>query len=395
MRHSYLVPGGAGLMGAEVARYLMSRKATKRVHIIDTEKDLIDDLERRLSEEGLNDTRLTTEVADATDLKYMRKKVEDSGVTFSCLPYFMNLPLTELVIDRGKIMCDLGGNPGVTNAQHALDAKARYHKSIIVVPCGIAPGASEAVAMDGVNRLGGPENVDYIRLYGGGLPVNPQGILQYKQLFYIEGWFNEIRGDCEVLENYELKTDQPPMTGIETIDFPGVGLLEGAHNSGGIGRLAHNLQGRVREVWYKTLRFPGHWQMMKNLLDLGFLEQKELACGVSPSKMSEELIAKHIRYESNDMMLLRCDIGSKPKDNKQKVITYYLAQLGDMEKGITSMEVATSDSMVIAGLLAEQGHTRYGVVSPGEQPPDKFLRYWSRRGMNWWREEKTFMELRK
>jgi lysine 6-dehydrogenase len=387
MKKHYLVLGAGG-MGFEIAYDLLKKRTTKNVHVIDADEGRLEDFEFDIGKLVGDDMRLTTEVADATDKTYLAKIARDSNVIFSTLPYFLNMPVTEVAIEQGKILCDLGGNPDITNQQHELDEKAAYHKARIFPACGIAPGAASIVAMDGINRCGGPENTDFMHVYSGGLPVNPQGILNYKEVFYIEGWFNEIRGECEVVEDFKLKLAEP-MSDLEYIEFPEpYGGLQAVHNSGGIGRTAMNLEGRTRDVWYKTLRYPGHWEIMKSLNDLGFLDKEKLACGVSPAEVSEELISRHIRYESEDVMLLRWNLGAIPKDGMQKLVQYNVIQNAHRPTGRTAMQIMTSDSTTAVGLIAESGAIeRYGVISQDEVPPKKFLRQWSMRGINWWRRE--------
>ncbi|MFC1741391.1 saccharopine dehydrogenase family protein [Nanoarchaeota archaeon] len=379
MQKHYLILG-AGETGFEMAYDLLSRKTTRKVHVMDTNKELVTDLEKRLSSIGIADARLSTEKADARDVKYLRKKAEDASVIFSCLPYFCNLYVTEVAIEQGKIMCDLGGNNTIVDHQFEMDEEAAYNKARIFPACGIAPGAASIVAMDGITRMGGPDNVDSVHVYCGGLPTEPQGILNYKEVFSIEGLFNELREPCEVIYEFGLKY-VAPMTGIERVElYEPFNCLQAAHTSGGLGRTINNFEGKIREMWYKTLRYNGHWEIMKSLFDLGYLSKEKQGCVASPAEISKELIGRDIRYESDDVILARWVINGIPKDGKQKIIQYDLINFGDQRNGRSAMQVMTSDSASAVGLIAESGKIpRYGVISQDEVPTKSFLKQWTRR----------------
>ena len=103
-----------------------------------------------------------------------------------------------------------------------------------------------------------------LRLRVGALPRYPSNRLKYNLTWSTEGLINEYCNPCEAVENGEL-TNLPPLEQLERLTIDGV-EYEAFNTSGGLGTLATTLKGRVQNVNYKTIRYPGHCELMKFLL---------------------------------------------------------------------------------------------------------------------------------
>jgi saccharopine dehydrogenase-like NADP-dependent oxidoreductase len=87
----------------------------------------------------------------------------------------------------------------------------------------------------------------------------------YYRTWNTEGLINEYIHTCPAIKN-GLIVDLEPLTDTENVALNGA-QLEAANTSGGIGSLPQSWLGRADNVNYKTLRYPGHWAMMRFLKD--------------------------------------------------------------------------------------------------------------------------------
>ena len=136
-----------------------------------------------------------------------------------------------------------------------------------------SPTSSRSAAVD---RLGeGP--IDIVGLRVGGLPIDPEGTLEYQLAFSPGGLINEYAEPCEVLRDGAYATREP-LTGFEEVDWEGWGPLEAFHTAGGSSSLPRIFEGRVRHLDYKTLRYPGHGRIFRAMLELGLFEEEPGRC---------------------------------------------------------------------------------------------------------------------
>lgn len=390
MQYSYVVPGGAGYQGTELVRDLLftkkgQRHDTKMVAVVDSRQDALDCLEAKM-----HDPRLKTINEDASDMGFMSGFIEGADVIFSCLPdYDYNLALTRLAVDKGKHLVELGGNNDLVAEQKKLHKAAKKSGSRIIYGAGIAPGAITLVGQHCIDELGGPKGIAYLHMYCGGLPTEPQGILNYKEVFSKKGWFNEIREPCDILRDGKCVTVSP-MTEMEQQEFyQPFGNLEAVHTSGGVSSLIERYEGKINEIYYKTLRYPGHWAIMKALNDLGYLRDDVFVRGVSASEISERVLHGHINYRSNDVILARWVAGTGYRSGRSVELEYNLIILGKPEENRTAMQIATADSASIVGQMAAKGIIEdTGVIDHEQIPARKFLRQWMMHGIRLVRQER-------
>jgi len=131
-----------------------------------------------------------------------------------------------------------------------------------VPQCGLAPGFIAIVANHLVDRFDLPDD---IRLRVGALPQYPDNALKYNLTWSTDGLINEYCNPCEVIHEGERR-DTVPLEGLEHFTLDG-NQYEAFATSGGVGSLCETLAGRVRNLSYKTIRYPGHRDMIKMLAD--------------------------------------------------------------------------------------------------------------------------------
>ena len=221
----------------------------------------------------------------------------------SAVPYGLGATVAATAIASGTHYCDFGGNPTVVGIQIEMDADARREGVAVVADCGLAPGLANVLALADIDALGST-TIDRVIMRVGALPADPTGTLEYQLAFSPGGLINEYDEPCEVIiDGRRVSVD--PLTGFEDVEFPGIGTLEAFHTAGGSSSLPRLLDGRVRDLDYKTLRYPGHGRIFAAMREIGlFSEEVDPATGVAPRAVLVERLANRLPSGGADVVLL-------------------------------------------------------------------------------------------
>jgi saccharopine dehydrogenase-like NADP-dependent oxidoreductase len=177
----------------------------------------------------------------------------------SSLPYHCNPDVARLARAHDLHYFDLTEDIAVTDeVRRIAEGAARA----FVPQCGLAPGFISIVAHE---LMGHFEAVATVKMRVGALPVNPNNLLKYSLTWSTDGLINEY-GNVGYGIEQEQKVPLLPLEGYETITLDGV-LYEAFNTSGGLGTLADTHAGRVRTMNYKTLRYPGHRELIHFLMN--------------------------------------------------------------------------------------------------------------------------------
>lgn len=294
---SRIVVLGAGIVGRAAAWDLVRRD--HEVVLADADGDAA---ARVAAEIGA----VPADPVDAADPGSVASLLAGAAVLVSAVPYRFGLGLAEAAIEAGMHYLDFGGNPAVVAAQLALDRRAR-HAGVTVVPdCGLAPGLANLLAVADVAALGdGP--VERVAMRVGALPASPTGALGYQLTFSPEGLVNEYAEFCEVLRGGEVAAVEP-LTEFEIVEWAGWGPLEAFQTAGGTSTLPHRWAGRVADLDYKTLRYPGHGRIFRALLELGLFDEEPYPVGgtaVAPRAVLVEALRRSLPRSDDDIVLVR------------------------------------------------------------------------------------------
>ena len=172
----------------------------------------------------------------------------------SCLPYRLNIGVASVASELGIHYFDLTEDVRTTKAIMQMSHTAG---AVMAPQCGLAPGF---IAIVGASLAEKFDRIRSIRLRVGALPQHPTGLLGYAFNWSPEGVVNEYLNDCEVIEDGQKKWVSP-LEWLETIVIHGV-QLEAFTTSGGLGTMCETYAGRVENLDYKTIRYPGHAKLM-------------------------------------------------------------------------------------------------------------------------------------
>ena len=289
----------------------------------------------------------------------VRAATQGFDAVLSCLPYRINKRIAAAAHERGIHYFDLTEDVPTTDAIRELSKTSR---GLMAPQCGLAPGF---VGIVGAAQVAAFEECRSLRLRVGALPQHPTGLMGYAFNWSPEGVVNEYLNDCEVIEDGARKKVSS-MEWLETLYVEGV-KLEAFTTSGGLGTICETYHGKVPNIDYKTMRYPGHMRLMNFFFhELLMRERRELAGEIlthAKPPVNDDIVYVHVSSEGmHDGRLQR----------REFVRAYRPIDLaGGMQTAIawtTSASVVAIIEMVREGTLPQQGF-----LKQEEVPLSKFL----------------------
>jgi saccharopine dehydrogenase-like NADP-dependent oxidoreductase len=208
-------------------------------------------------------------VLDVTDAASLRRALEGQFAVLSAAPYHLTYLVAEAAKAAGAHYLDLTEDVATTRKVKALAAGAT---SAFIPQCGLAPGFISIVAADLARRF---DALHDVRLRVGALPKYPSNALNYNLTWSTDGVINEYCEPCEAIVDGQVRQTRA-LEECESFSLDGV-AYEAFNTSGGLGTLCETLAGKVRNLNYRTIRYPGHAAIMKALLnDLRLRDRREL-----------------------------------------------------------------------------------------------------------------------
>lgn len=339
MSYRYLVLG-SGMQGVAGGFYLSKYAQASEVAFADIDLKVAQAAAERCKNLNPN-VKFSAHQADACDHNATVHLMKGFDGVFSAIHYKLNYQITEAAIEAGCHLIDLGGNTDVVRKQHELNLKAKEAGVTIIPDCGLAPGLGNTLAAACLEDL---DEAEEINVRCGGLAQEPKGPLGYKLVFAISGLTNEYFGKAWVIRNHELQQIDT-FDELEHLEFKNpIGKCEAFVTSGGTSTAPWNFKGKVKNFDYKTVRYPGHYEKFKVLLDLGLLDEKPIKVGnsdVSPRDVFHEVASKSLDYpEDKDLVVLRAT-GRGKKAGKDHKVQYEMILFHDNETNFTAMEMGT------------------------------------------------------
>ena len=244
---------GAGKIGRMIARLLVD-SGDYSVLVGDVSSDALDRMARRI---GGVEVRLV----DVASPSQLSKALDGCEAVISALSYSLNPAVAQAALDAGASYFDLTEDVATTRRVREIAAQAADGQ-IFMPQCGLAPGFISIVAQHLTKQF---DSLDAVRMRVGALPLFPTGALKYNLTWSTDGLINEYCNPCDALHDGR-RVELQPLEGYEQFLLDGVSY-EAFNTSGGLGTLCDTLEGRVRELNYKTIRYVGHCEPMKLLVN--------------------------------------------------------------------------------------------------------------------------------
>jgi lysine 6-dehydrogenase len=369
---------GAGMMGSAAA-YDMARAANvESVTLADADAKRAKEAAARVNK--LAKTKKVRAVKiDASRQSAVTKLMKGHDAALSAVPYFYNLTLAKAAIDAGCHFADLGGNNTVVRQELALDKKAAKKDVAIAPDCGLSPGMASILGGELVRRIGG--KADSLEIYVGGLPAEPKRPFNYQLVFSVEGLINEYVEPARILRNGKITTIEP-LSEPEVFITQGFPPLDAFHTSGGTSTLPETFQGKVGECFEKTLRYQGHYAIIRSLYDMGLFSSKPMQVGkqkVVPRALMTKIFEEKFAGDEPDVTILRVEA-----HQKDRVAAFTVVDRYDKSTKMTSMMRTTAwpASIVVQMLASGEIIKRGAVRQEVDVPAERFISEMQQRGIN-------------
>ena len=368
---------GSGQMGKGAAFDLARQDSVEQIILADIDLKAAEALAKEIGPKAI------AEKVDAKNRVELVKAFSKVDSVVSAVSYTVNKLHTEVAIETATHMCDLGGNMFVVEEQIEMSDQAKDVGITVVPDCGVAPGMVSVLARHGIEYL---DRVESVKIRVGGLQQEPKPPLNYALIFAVEGLINEYVEPCVAIRNGEI-VNEDPLIGFEELIFPEpFGKLEAFNTSGGTSTLPQTYLGKVNELDYKTIRYPGHGHKMWCLLKLGFMNSKKIDIDgkkVSPRRVLEKLLENNLPPSGKDATLIRVMVEGW-KGTESRKIEYEVVDLFDDSTGLTSMMRTTSFPAAVTALMMADGRiTERGVLTPERCiPPEAFIEALRSRGID-------------
>lgn len=254
---------GAGKIGRMIA-HLLTTSGDYAVRVADVEEAALTRIQEQTKVASVH--RL-----DASSPDELRNLMQGCRGVISALSFSHNPIVAQAALETGVSYFDLTEDRETTAEVRRIAAQTRPGQ-VFAPQCGLAPGFIGIVAS---HLLTWFNKLDTVRMRVGALPQYPTNALTYNLTWSTDGLINEYCNPCEVI--YEgRRMEVLPLEGLEQFSLNGI-PYEAFQTSGGLGTLCETLEGRVRELNYKTIRYPGHHDLMVFLLrELRLEERREL-----------------------------------------------------------------------------------------------------------------------
>jgi saccharopine dehydrogenase-like NADP-dependent oxidoreductase len=339
---------GSGLVGAVMAADLAG-DADLAVSVADVRGDAL----ARAADRARG--RITTLRADLADPVAIRKLVEPFDLVVGALASHLGFAALRAVIEAGKSYCDISFMP---EDAWDLDALAKEQGVTAIVDCGVAPGMSNLLAARGAALMDRCASID---IMVGGLPRHPEPPFLYKAGFAPADVIEEYTRPSRVVEGGRIVL-KDALSEPELVDLPHAGRLE-AVNTDGLRSLAYFL--KVPNMRERTLRYPGHYDIMRAFRAAGLFAKEPVTLGgvsVIPLELTSKLLFPLWQYSpgEEDLTVMRV-VAEGERAGRPARACWDLHDVYDRASGATSMSRTTGLTcttfarMLLRGEIAAKG----------------------------------------
>ncbi|MDA7966637.1 saccharopine dehydrogenase C-terminal domain-containing protein [Ruegeria sp.] len=233
---------------------------------------------------------IPTRQIDASDAGDLEKGLAGFDAVISAAPFFLTPAIAAAAKTVGAHYFDLTEDVAATNAVREL---AEDSKTAFMPQCGLAPGF---VGIAGAALAAEFDEIDSLHMRVGALPLFPTNALKYNLTWSTDGLINEYCNPCDAIVNGKL-VKTAPLEDYEVLGHDGV-EYECFNTSGGLGTLPETLEGKAQAVSYRSIRYPGHCDILKLLLhDLGLERRRDLL---------KEIFESALPRTDQDVVLVYC-----------------------------------------------------------------------------------------
>jgi len=372
---------GAGFQGRACAFDMLRNPAVGEVLLCDADARSLASAKAFLAKASRG--RAKFKRLDAGNPAAVKRQAHGYNALVSCVPYFLNLPLAKAAIAARVHFVDLGGNTDIVKKEIALSPQAKKAGVCVLPDNGLGPGMISTLAVHAMSML---DRTDEVRIYDGGLPQKPVPPLNYMLTFSEHGLINEYAGSAVALKEGKIVT-VPALSELDIFDLPPWGRVEAGHAAGGLSTLAETYAGRVKTMFNKFIRYPGHIPAMEAMRALGFFDLTpiEVRKGVklAPRELAVKLFRRHFHRPGDEDMVVIHSVVRGVKDGRPAEVVHDMIDRYDKENKMTAMMRTTAFPASIVAQMAAEGRIAPGAYTvEAGVPPEPFIEEARKRGFD-------------
>jgi lysine 6-dehydrogenase len=337
---------GAGLIGRTIAVDLAK---DYDVTSVDANQDRLKYLQTKI---------IKTKLSDLSSQVEIKKVVEPFDLVVCALPGFMGFSALQSIIESEKNVVDISF---FSEDPFLLDELAKEKNVTAIVDCGVSPGLSNVILGYHNKQM----KVENYRCIVGGLPYNREWPFEYKAYFSPIDVIEEYTRPARIVIDGKL-IEKPALSEPELIQYKKVGELE-AFNTDGLRSLIKTM--KIPNMIEKTLRYPGHIELMKIFREVGFFGDKEIDVkgkSIKPVDLIAKLLFPYWSPEKGerDFTLLELHIEGN-EDKKRTSHHYFVYDSYDLVEDNSSMARTTGFTCCAAArFLLDKDYNRKGICPP-------------------------------
>jgi lysine 6-dehydrogenase len=365
-------------MGAAIAKDLVKSKNVDHVTVYEVNRRRLQALSKQE-----RSSKLAARVHDVRRINETTKLLKKFDVGIGALPHGLSEYAIRSAISARVNFVDLIF--GWRFGQAEIDSACKRRGVTIIPACGLAPGLTNVLAMAAAEKM---QRVDEVHIKVGGIPEKPRPPLNYRIVFLFQAVLEEYLRKARIIKDGRA-VDVPALSGLETIRFrPPVGRCECFYTDG-LSTLIQTIR-KVHEMDEKTIRWPGHAEQIKTLIECGLLQTEPVKYHnqlVTPREFVSNTLSERLALgKERDLTLLRVDVSGK-RGGKLTRHRYQMVDHYDGRHGITSMARTTAFPCSIAAQILASGRIEQkGLVPPEvafrEGLREELLGYLEARGMS-------------
>ena len=340
---------GAGHIGQTIA-HLLQESGHYQVVVADRSAAALAEIARQ---------GIATLELDSSDAHQLTRALDGRDVVINALPYHMAIGVATAAKATGTHYFDLTEDVHATRTIRAL---AEGASTAFMPQCGLAPGFIGIAAHDLAQKF---DEVYEVKMRVGALPEFPTNALKYNTTWSVDGLINEYCHPCEAIKGGKMHEVQA-LEGLEHFSLDGV-EYEAFNTSGGLGTLCETLSGRVANLDYKTVRYPGHCNLMKFLLE-------ELRLNEDQEQL-KEIMRRAVPATMQDVVLVFVT-ASGLRDGKlvQEVFTRKIFANNQGGRSVSAIQITTAAGICAAvDLFREKKLPGSGFIRQEQISLDAFL----------------------
>lgn len=340
---------GAGLIGHTIAR-MLRETGDYEVVAFDRDAAALD----KLAAEGIATARV-----DSADSNAIKAALAGFDALVNALPYYLAVNVAAAAKAAGVHYFDLTED---VRATHAIRSLAEGGDRAFMPQCGLAPGFIGIAAHELANRF---SEVREVKMRVGALPQFPTNALKYNLTWSVDGLINEYCQPCEAIRDSHKQWVQP-LEGLEHFSLDGI-EYEAFNTSGGLGTLCETLAGRVEALDYKSVRYPGHRDLVQFLLE-------DLRLG-SDRNTLKSIMRRAVPSTSQDVVLIFVTVtGMCDGQLLQEVFTRKIFAKTVCGMPMSAIQITTAGAMcAVLDLFREGRLPQSGFVRQEQVPLSAFL----------------------